>query len=381
MATVPSEVPVIDLSNSNEKVIEQQIAAACSSPGFFQVTNHGVSSEIIEDFRLQSKRFFNLNHQTKVQLKRDAGNARGFFDDELTKQRRDWKECIDIGVPGSRDWSKPDDCPQNACLDGFNRLPTNNENNSDEIGSLETDYRKAVVNYFDACSDLSHRLAVLMARGLGRDETDPFLVDMQKRHTSYLRSNYYPPCMEGTVDNVGKPLGISPHYDAGFLTVLLQDDDCHSLQVLSSNALQEGGEQQWVTVQPVPGAFTINTGDMAQVWSNDRYKAPLHRVLTNESKARYSAPFFYNPGYSWLVDPIVEEGSLPHYHPVSWGYFRALRFAGDLTDLGVEIQVKQFHIGQEAASNHLSHQNHFLRHGMADRPFDVEEYKRLILFK
>ena len=34
---------------------------------------------------------------------------------------------------------------------------------------------------------------------------------------------------------------------------------------------------------------------MLQVYSNDRYVAPLHRVLANRDKHRYSAPFFFNP--------------------------------------------------------------------------------------
>ena len=46
---------------------------------------------------------------------------------------------------------------------------------------------------------------------------------------------------------------------------------------------------------PVAGAFTINVGDMLQVYSNDRYVAPLHRVLANRERCRYSAPFFFNP--------------------------------------------------------------------------------------
>jgi isopenicillin N synthase-like dioxygenase len=59
-----------------------------------------------------------------------------------------------------------------------------------------------------------------------------------------------------------------------------------------------------LTVHPIPGAITVNTGDMAQIWSNGKYQAPLHRVLTNRNKVRYLAPFFYNPGYETWVEPI-----------------------------------------------------------------------------
>jgi hypothetical protein len=163
--------------------------------------------------------------------------------------------------------------------------------------------------------------------------------DLEEGHTSYLRTNFYPPCQSKEIPS---PLGISPHTDAGFLTILLQDDNCHSLQVFTEH------DGLWVTVHPVPGALTINTGDMAQVWSNSEYRAPLHRVLTDSSRDRYSAPFFYNPGYETWVRPmakVVNSDSVQavdhtKYHDILWGYFRAVRFAGDLTDLGVELQIE-----------------------------------------
>jgi isopenicillin N synthase-like dioxygenase len=373
--TTADHVPVIDLSSSDEDFLVQQIAAACENPGFFQVTHHGVPLPLVQDFRRQCRDYFDQPASEKLAQKRHSGNARGYFDDELTQQRRDWKECCDVGQPGSKDWNTlPDDSPENACLDGFNQFPT----------GLPA-FRATVVAYFKACQALSHRLAVLMAQGLGvAAKNDDFLRDLQENHTSYLRMNYYPTCCTDTGDSEeeaqqGGALGISPHKDAGFLTVLLQDDDCHSLQVLDASQSQE---QCWTTVHPIPGALTINTGDMAQAWSNGRYKAPLHRVLTNSSRTRYSVPFFYNPGYDCLVTPLRGDGvdvAKPRYHPVLWGYFRAVRFAGDLTDLGVEIQVDDFLLDRAEKSHHLAKQELFAKANLAARPFNVDTYRELLL--
>ena len=52
---------------------------------------------------------------------------------------------------------------------------------------------------------------------------------------------------------------------------------------------------------------TINIGDMVQVWSNDRYVAPLHRVLATREADRYSAPFFYNPPHTATIAPAPGE--------------------------------------------------------------------------
>lgn len=350
------EPPVIDLSSADEDQLARDIANACSTYGFFQVTSHGIPRLLLERFREQCSLFFDLQRSLKSLLKRNATNARGFFDDELTQQRRDWKECLDIGIPGSRSWEVQDGHELNACLDGFNQLP----------GEELPDFRKTIVEYFEACSALSHKLARLMSKGIGRAMDDPFIRELKDNHSSYLRLNYYPP-FNSQEKGV---LGISPHRDAGFLTVLLQDDDCHSLQ-----ALKDG---KWLTVKPIPGAITINTGDMAQVWSNGKYVAPPHRVLTDPRKKRYSAPFFYNPGYETFVKPVVQEGETAIYHDVLWGYYRAVRFAGDMTDLGVEIQVKSFDKGNERPSPHLVRQAAFNKGDCCNVPFDIERYRQLL---
>ena len=379
-------VPVIDLSrdDDNEELI-QEIVKACQNPGFFQVINHGIPQSLLDSFRHQCRLYFALDHSTKQSWKRQAYNARGYFDDELTKQVRDWKECLDVGVPGSRDWNLEDDDTQNSCLDGFNRFPP---------AEILPDYRRVTIEYFESCVVLSKRLASLMARGLGISSNEPFLLDMAANHSSYLRTNYYPPYHEeesehqqqlgSDRDNSGpSSLGISPHSDAGFLTVLLQDDDCHSLQVPTN-----GTHGEWIRVEPIPGALAINTGDMAQVWSNGKYQAPLHRVLTNTEKSRYSAPFFYNPPYHAVVEPIevVDDDTTGSttmerqkmYHPVLWAYFRALRFAGDLTDLGIEIQIEDFETNRAEPSLHLSRQRAFAQRGLAHQLFDVERYRELL---
>ena len=278
-------------------------------------------------------------------------------------------------MPGSRDWNVPDDDPSNACLDGLNQFPGGD--------AEDAHLRETVVGYFEACAALSHRLAVIMAAGvlgcsLAEAESSSMVQDLKQQHTSYLRMNYYPTCDEDTVEAETKskgtpPLGISPHRDAGFLTVLLQDDDCHSLQVLF-------GDDEWHTVHPVPGALTINTGDMAQIWSNGRYTAPLHRVLTSPTKTRFSAPFFYNPGYPVTVEPVLTglNKDVPRlYHPCLWGYFRAVRFAGDLTDLGVEIQTEDYLV--EGGSKHIAKQSAFASRARFDEAFSVEGFRDLLV--
>ena len=53
-----------------------------------------------------------------------------------------------------------------------------------------------------------------------------------------------------------------------------------------------------------------------QVWSNDRYVAPLHRVLASSEADRFSAPFFFNPPYTAAIGPVAGTG-VPRYVAVS----------------------------------------------------------------
>ena len=399
------EIPVIDLANPDTSLLIDELFQACSTWGFFQLINHGIPMELLTEFQHVMSDFFKLPYETKRVLKRNSNNARGYFDDELTKRKRDWKEALDVGVPGSRNWAIPDLDIANACLDGYNQFPS-----SDECPN----FREVVVKYFDECSKLADRLANLMTLALndGIMNEEQFLERMKTSHTSYLRMNYYPPSADQSKSNTiikeenlhnngfsANPagdgtLGISPHRDAGFLTILLQDYDCHSLQVARFEDDDHiGNDQRWVTVHPVPGSLTINTGDMAMICSNRRFRAPLHRVLTDPLNKRYSAPYFYNPSYSELCRPFAScysndaldsnaqdsefnQIQLLKYHPCLWGYFRALRFAGDLTDLGVEIQTSHFKVGSK--SSHIEKQRRFLEVVDFNEPFNVDKYRYVL---
>ena len=132
-------------------------------------------------------------------------------------------------------------------------------------------------------------------------------------------------------------LGISHHSDAGAVTVLLQD---------GRSGLQVEKEGQWYTVAADSGSIIINIGDVVQVWSNDRYKAPLHRVLASDTHTRYSAPFFLNPAFQTDYAPLqsTQRRGQALYRPINWGEFRNGRAAGDYADVGEEIQIAHYRL-------------------------------------
>lgn len=64
--------------------------------------------------------------------------------------------------------------------------------------------------------------------------------------------NCYPSCPEPELT-----LGIPPHSDYGFLTLLLQDQQVQGLQIQH--------QQEWVNVEPLPNSFIVNVGDHLEV--------------------------------------------------------------------------------------------------------------------
>jgi len=307
-------VPVIDLSQSREFIVAA-IADACRDWGFFQVTGHGVSPGEVERVIATARAYFARPREAKRQQLRSRDNPWGFYDRELTKEQRDRKEVFDIG---------PD-------AGGFAAVPGDPFEGKTPWPDLPIAFEPAMRDWFALMSDVSSRLVTLIGDGLGDDAE--MGQAFASAHTSYLRLNFYPLGDELAAETGSEAkLGIHHHTDAGALTVLLQD---------GIGGLQVYHEGAWHDVEPIAGAFTINIGDMVQVWSNDLYRAPPHRVLAMDRAERISIPFFYNPSYAADIRPLI---GTPHYRPLNWGEFRRRRADGDFADYGTEVQIGDWRI-------------------------------------
>ena len=84
-----------------------------------------------------------------------------------------------------------------------------------------------------------------------------------------------------------------------------------------------------------------------QVWSNDRYRAALHRVLANSDAERFSVPFFFSPAYSTDYAPLTttfDRETPARYRKINWGEFYRKRADGDYADRGEEVQISHYGI-------------------------------------
>ncbi len=304
-------IPTLDMQSLDASALD----TACREWGFFALVGHDVSRELLTAAMAHTRDFFTAPIDAKNRIRRSASNPWGFYDAELTKNRRDWKEILDIG-PSLTTAKMADATTQWPDIPGFK--------------TTMSDLQNAM-----------HAVALHLVRAIGNaleshvDLTAPFA-----EHTSFLRLNFYPTCPDPAAADAGfvpehGQLGISHHTDAGAVTVLAQDEH---------PGLQVYRDGSWYLVDPVADAFIINIGDIVQVWSNDRYQAPLHRVLANSNAERISMPYFLNPAYDYDYAPVVADP--PHYTPINWGAFREGRTAGDYADQGEEIQISHFRTAQ-----------------------------------
>eukprot|EP00971_Amphidinium_carterae_P236528 4694147-Amphidinium_carterae.1 len=127
-----------------------------------------------------------------------------------------------------------------------------------------------------------------------------------------LRLAYYPASDPQDAPPEGQ-LRFGEHTDYTGFTILWQDQNADGPQ--HGNALRppQGGLQvrmpdgSWVDCPPTPGSFTINSGDLIQVWTNDEFRSGMHRVANpppGSTDDRLSLVLFTGPAHDTVVEAL-----------------------------------------------------------------------------
>ncbi|KDP34560.1 hypothetical protein JCGZ_11110 [Jatropha curcas] len=282
-------IPIIDVSNWDDPQVAESISQAASKWGFFQIINHGIPLEIVDNLKDSGHGFFSLpNEERKKYWKGNSSTDTVFLATSfspLTEKVLEWKDYLSFHyIPG--DEKSPSLWPP-ICKD-------------------------QVLDYMKRAELVIKRLLELLLKKLNVKEID------KEREYALMGSlrinmNYYPHC-----PNPELAAGIGRHSDVSSITVLLQDD-------IGGLYVRGIEENSWIHIPPVTGALVINIGDVLQIMSNDRYKSIEHRVIVNGSKNRVSVPIFVNPGPHALIGPLPEvlgSGEAPKYKSVLYSdYF------------------------------------------------------------
>ncbi|KAF5453186.1 hypothetical protein F2P56_028106 [Juglans regia] len=280
-----NSVPVIDLTDPNALAL---IGHACKTWGVFQVTNHGISNNLLDDIESTARSLFSLPVHQKLKAARSPDGVSGYGHARISSffPKLMWSEGYTIvGSP----------------FEQFRQLwPQDHGKFCDIIEEYEREMKKLAV-----------RLMWLILGSLGISKEDVKWAGPKgdfKDASGALQLNSYPACPDPN-----RAMGLAAHTDSTLLTILHQNNTS-GLQVH-----REG--TGWFTVPPLPSALVINVGDLLHILSNGSYPSVLHRAVVNRTRHRLSVAYLYGPPASEEISPfskLLGPSQPPLYRPVTW---------------------------------------------------------------
>jgi isopenicillin N synthase-like dioxygenase len=285
------DIPIIDLAASDSDDVAKAIDRALSTVGFMAVVGHDVDPQSTAAMFATMDEFFALPLQQKLAAApADPANPRGYRCVGATAQAN----AHDVV-------SKPDLVETFSA--GLDPVP-------------DTEYHRRAAHFFQpniwpatppglasvwseylaSMQSLAERILASMGQALGIGSD--YFADLVDKPMASITVNRYP------------ALGLRPdedqfrggaHTDYGSIT-LLTTDGVPGLQL-------QDADGQWVNVQPVPGAFHVNTGDMLAHWSGGHWRSTWHRVALPAGPPPYpsrtSIAYFHNPNADVALRPLV----------------------------------------------------------------------------
>jgi isopenicillin N synthase-like dioxygenase len=298
IAWPPATIPTIDLRDLAPGARDRATALAglrrtVGTIGAFYLVGHGIADEAGDRLFALTRRFFALPESERRAIEMaNSPHFRGYtaLGNERTQGRPDWREEVDIGA--ERPARSEPGGPPYWGLVGPNQWP-----------AALPELRPAVLDWLEQMRGVAAETARALAESLGLPREhfddafnpDPHLL---------LKLIHYP----GRDDDQDRQ-GVGIHRDSGFLTFVLQD-------VREGSGLQFFDGHSYVDVEPKRGAFVINLGEAFELATGHRVRATLHRVRSPRAGCDYySIPFFYNPRFDYVVEPIdVPAHVLPPLH-------------------------------------------------------------------
>lgn len=288
--------------------IGRQLCAAFYHVGFVVLVNHGVPRSDVDQAFAQSAKLFSLPVADKLEMAytttarnrgyigkcqeslEGTGTARDRSVAVTENIQPDIKESFDVGSAEDTLW---EDIWPRALMPAFKH----------SLYALRAQLDRLHANIMQA---------IALGLNLRADYFTPFF----DRREYSLRLLHYPCIRPGDVSDQGyKRAGT--HTDYNQITLLLQDQ-VGGLQVMNS-------ADQWVDVEPEPGAIIVNTGDLMERWSNGLFKSTVHRVVapytaSKDLPERYSIAYFVKPNREATISclPTCQTDTLPtRYAPVN----------------------------------------------------------------
>jgi isopenicillin N synthase-like dioxygenase len=317
-ASLLLQVPVIDIARfrfgdpAGRRAVAEATGHAVNEIGFLVITGHGVDPDLIARTQTVSNAFFDLPLAEKHRVVRPAPDVtRGYIPLEAESVGR--SQGVDL--PGDLNESfmiGPVDTSEDAY---FTSSAAGKHFYPNIWPAQPAALRLIYEDYFRAMGGLAETLMAIFAQALQLPED--FFAGAIDRHISRLRVRNYP---APTAAPLPGQLRAGAHADYGSLTILRAEDKPGGLQVLNRVG-------DWVDVPIAPDSFIVNIGELMARWTNERWKATLHRVVNppvdkQSVSRRLSLVFFHNPNYDAVVAALpgtVMPGEVAKHPPTTSG--------------------------------------------------------------
>ncbi|CAA0817839.1 Feruloyl CoA ortho-hydroxylase 1 [Striga hermonthica] len=284
-------IPVIDVSDWENPSVAHSICEAATKWGFFQIFNHGIPVEVLDDVIQCAHDFFELPVDERMK----------YLPENSPTETVTLKSSFSARVDDYMDWK-----------DHLVHLVDHRVEKEFEFWPAVT--RDRMSCYVSWARLIIKKLLQTLMKGIKVEEIDE---DKQRSLMGVLAASlvYYPECPRPDL-----AVGSDRHADLSSITLLLQDD------VGGLYARANTDQEEWVFVAPTKGALIVNVGDTLQILSNGKYQSIEHRVFLTGSTNRVSVPIFANALTNSIIGPLPEalgHCEKPKYKHVVFGdYFK-----------------------------------------------------------
>jgi len=308
-------VPVIDFSpwlagdDAGKRQVASAIDRACREVGFFVLTGHTVSQQLLDDWLAVSRDFFHLPAEEKLRAAPAPGDFHHGYH-RMAAEGLAYKDAAGDGKLPPPDLREFFAVGRDGLDDAYYRSADAARFYKANIWPAHPPaFRDIACAYFSAADGLCNMLLRAAALAFGLPEA--YFDDKVDRSFSTLSTIHYPAQREAPLPG---QLRAGVHTDYTSLTLVAQTDPSGGLQ-----ALNRRGE--WIDVPYVKGAFAVNVGDMMAQWTNDVWVSTPHRVVNPAQdgahlKPRQSVAYFQHPNYDTVIAclPSCTDASRPPRH-------------------------------------------------------------------
>ncbi|KAF3776609.1 1-aminocyclopropane-1-carboxylate oxidase 3 [Nymphaea thermarum] len=260
--------PIVDMGklNGGERVTTMElIKDACENWGFFEVLNHGIPHELMDEVQRLFKEHYKLRMEEKF---KEFASSKKLEEGDQPLHDLDWEITFFL-----------------------RHLPVSNMS---DVPNLSQEFRVAMKDFAKRLQAVAEQLLDLFCENLGLEQG--YLKNMfwsKNGPTFGTKVSNYPACPRPDLVK-----GLRSHTDAGGVILLFQDDKVPGLQFLKDG--------EWIDVPPMRHAIVVNIGDQLEVITNGRYKSVDHRVIAQTDGERMSIASFYNPGSDAVIYPAPQ---------------------------------------------------------------------------